>query len=294
MLWFLLLAASAGADPNLLQNPGFEQVSAGLPEQWDLFVKDYEPLEKPDVAARGAVDTVAHEGKNSAFLYNPIVYRSEPCNNWSQTVWGVLEGKKLRLSGAIKTEEATTAALWVQCWQRTPYKLLSVSSTSDKTPVSGTSDWRDVEMTVDVPAGTGFVMVRCVLRGKGKVWFDDLSLTEIMSPAKQHAIEPEKPESIPIPTPKANEAPDIRELKAVAESLRSYSKSNQDLLQEVQGLQQEIQGLRDQLKVLKEAADKVDAAPVAPPVPPPVSPPPEKRKPVPPLVPHGLKLEDLE
>ncbi len=289
MLWLLLLALAAGADQNLLQNPGFEQVSSGLPDHWDLFVKDYPPLEKPKVPAQGAVDTSAHEGRYSAFLYNPVPYRTEPCNNWSQTVFGELAGKKLRFSGAIKSEDVTSAAFWVQCWQRTPYKLLSVNSTSDRTPVTGTTDWRGVEMTVNVPDDTSFVMVRCVLRGKGKAWFDDLSLTEVAEPPKAAAEpkpKPEHPQTLPIPTPKTNENPDIRELKTVAQSLHTFSQSNQNLLEQVESLQQEIQASREQLKALQQAA-----ATVQPPEPAPAAPSPPRR--VPPLVPHGIQPEDL-
>ena len=294
MLGLLLLTLVAGAEPDFLQNPGFEQVSAGLPDHWNVFVMDYAPLEKPDVPAQGGVDTVAREGRFAAFLHNPVPYRSEPCNNWSQVVWGDLAGKKLRLSGAIKTQDATVAALWIQCWQRTPYKLLSVASTSDRTPITGTADWTDIEMTVDVPAGTGFVMVRCVLRGKGKAWFDLLSLKEVVEPPKPEAApapapapKPVKPDIVPIPAPRANEIPDIRELKSVADSLHTFSKANQDLTQQVESLQQEIQALRDQLRALEQAA-----AQVQPPQPgPSQEPSPQKR--IPPLVPHGLKPEDF-
>ena len=292
MLGLLLLTLVAGAEPDLLQNPGFEQVSAGLPDHWNVFVMDYAPLEKPDVPAQGGVDTAAHEGRFAAFLYNPVPYRSEPCNNWSQVVWGDLAGKKLRLAGAVKTQDATAAALWVQCWQRTPYKLLSVASTSDRTPITGTADWRDVEMTVDVPSGTGFVMVRCVLRGKGKAWFDSLSLNEVVEPPKQEAPpapapKPVHPDTVPIPTPRANEIPDIRELKSVAESLHTFSKANQDLTLQVESLQQEIQALREQLKALQQTAPQVQPPQPAPPT----VPSPPKR--IPPLVPHGLKPEDF-
>ncbi|MCX5770741.1 MAG: hypothetical protein NTZ09_10780 [Candidatus Hydrogenedentes bacterium] len=289
MLWLLVLILAAGDEPNLLQTPGFEEVSAGLPDHWNVFVMDYAPLEKPEVPAQGGVERAGREGANAAFLYNPAPYRSEPCNNWSQVVWGDLAGKKLRLSGAIKTEDATAAALWVQCWQRTPYKLLSVGSTSDKTPVTGTAGWRDVEMTVDVPAGTGFVMVRCVLRGKGKAWFDSLSLREVAEPPKPEASPAPKlvkPNVIPIPTPRANETPDIRELKSVADSLHTFSKANADLSEQVESLEQEIQALREQLKALEQAAGQVHTPEAA-------SAEPSSAKRVPPLVPHGFKPEDL-
>jgi hypothetical protein len=291
VLALLLLTLATGAEPNLLRNPGFEQVSAGAPERWNVFVMNYPPLEKPDVPPQGSVDTAAREGRYAAFLYNPVPYRSEPCNNWSQTVWGDLAGKKLRLAGAIKTKDATTAAFWVQCWQRAPYKLLSVASTSDRTPIGGTTDWTDVEMTVDVPPETGFVMVRCVLRGKGKAWFDSISLNQVVEPPKPDAPPapaptPVKPDIAPIPTPRANEIPDIRELKSVAESLHTFSKANRDLTQQVESLQQEIQALREQLKSLEQAATQVQ-----PPAAPAPEPSPPKR--VPPLVPHGLNPEEI-
>lgn len=290
MLWLLLLTLAAGAEANLLQNPGFEQASAGVPGHWNVFVMDYPALEKPAESAQGSVDTAAREGRYAALLHNPIAYRFEPCNNWSQVVWGELAGKKLRLSGSLKTQDATGAALWVQCWQRTPYKLLSVNSTGDRTPISGTTDWTDVELTVDVPAGTGFAIVRCVLRGKGKAWFDSLSLNELIEPPKQEAAPaplPVKPDTMPIPTPRANEIPDIRELKSVAESLRTFSKANKDLSLQLESLQQEIQALREQLKAVQQSTAQV------PPPEPAQSAEPKPPKRAPPLVPHGLKPEDF-
>lgn len=294
MLWLLLLTLASGADENLLRNPGFEQVAADIPEHWNLFVMEYPNLKTPEDEPLGRLDTIAREGARAALLHNPVPYRNEPCNNWSQILWGRFGGERLRVAGVVKTENATAAAIWLQCWQRSPYKLLHVASTSDQSPMSGTTDWTPLEMTVDVPPETDFVMLRCVLRGKGKAWFDSLSVAKLPAP-----IPPPKPEktitpAVPVP---ASKTPDIKGLNEMTESMRSFSKTNQELLTQVESLQQEIQALRDQLTALQQAAAATGASGAQEVQPPPerpiVQPPATPQKRVPPLLPHGLKPEDF-
>lgn len=279
MIWLLLITAVAGPEGNLLLNPGFENATGGVADHWNVFVMEHPALPGGAQPPQGAIVTTASEGKHAALLHNTAPYPKEPCNNFSQIIWEKLAGKKIKVAGAIKTQDATAAAIWAQCWQRTPYKLLRIASTGDRTSVSGTTGWTHVEMSVDVPENTDFVIIRCVLRGKGKAWFDDLSVTDITPPAPEPSPKPE-----PHPEPKTN----AKELQSVLKSLRAASKANKDLLAQVESLQQEIQALRGQLEAMQKAAVKPpEAEPPAPPAPA-LSPP----KKVPPLVPHGMKPEE--
>jgi len=280
MLWLLLITTFAGVEGNLLVNGGFENVTGAVPDDWNVFVMEHSALPAGVEPPQGVADTTAYEGERSALLHNTAPYRKEPCNNFSQIIWDELGGKKLHVKAAIKTEGATAAAVWAQCWRRTPYKLLHIASTSDRNPVSGTTDWTDVEMNVDVPDNTDFVIIRCVLKGQGKAWFDDLSVVDVTEPTAEPA-----PKPAPHPAPK----PDAKELESVLRSLREASKANKNLLAQVESLQQEIQALREQLEVLRQAAAEQPPEAGPPPPPAPVSPPPRK---APPLVPHGMKPED--
>jgi pyruvate/2-oxoglutarate dehydrogenase complex dihydrolipoamide acyltransferase (E2) component len=149
-------------------------------------------------------------------------------------------------------------------------------------------------MSVDVPAGTGFVMVRCVLRGKGKAWFDGLSLKEVAPPpAPPKSEAPPAAPKPPAAAPAAKPKTDLIELQAVLDSMKAASKANQDLLLQVESLQGEIQALREQLKSLQDAATQAPAATQPPPPSAAVSSEPAPAKRVPPLVPHEAGPEDV-
>ena len=157
---------------NLLANPGFESRSADQPDRWDFFVQP-----KPGAVAR--LDNTAHTGEYSVWLHTPTAYEKEPVNNWSQNIIADFGGQTLRVSGFIRVAEAKEAALWLQCWRKSPWGVLGADSTSIDMPVYGTAEWQEVTMDVDVPEGTNFVTLRCVLLGTGSAWFDDISVSRV-------------------------------------------------------------------------------------------------------------------
>lgn len=178
----LIVALAAAEDGNLVRNPGFEMLDGARPASWDLYVAS-----RP--GAKGTLDgTVAYGGDYSVRLATLDPYDVDPCNNWSQNITRDVSGQTLVVAGHIKTEEATGAALWLQCWKADPLGVSHVSTTSSIHPMSGTNDWTSVEMTVHVPAATDFVTLRCVLKGTGTAWFDEITVTK-------------KPETPPPPKP---------------------------------------------------------------------------------------------
>ncbi len=177
---------------NLLANPGFESRSADQPDRWDFFVQP-----KPGAVAR--LDNTAHTGEFSVWLHTPTPYEKEPVNNWSQNIIADFGGETLRVSGFIRVAEAKEAALWLQCWRKSPWGVLAAASTSIDMPVYGTADWQEVTMDVDVPEGTNFVTLRCVLLGTGSAWFDDISVTRVVDVVAEEAS-PEEPEKDPTET----------------------------------------------------------------------------------------------
>ncbi len=215
----LILALAAAEDGNLVRNSGFELLDGSRPASWDLYV-----AAKP--GAKGALDgTVAYGGDYSVKLSTREPYETDPCNNWSQNITQDVSGETLVVTGHIKTEEADGAALWLQCWRADPLGVAHVSTTSSVNPMSGTNDWSTVEMNVRVPAGTDFVTLRCVLKGTGTAWFDDVAVTKREAtprpkpseaksgpedqpseanatpeaPAKDPSAEPQEDDSAPIP-----------------------------------------------------------------------------------------------
>jgi len=164
----LLFSANAPAE-NLLANPGFEDLAGDKPSSWDQFVQ-------PMPGATAALSDTAHGGAYAVQLHIPAPYDKDPLNNWSQNLFGEFGDKTLRVSGFIRVEEATEAAILVQLWRKRPWGVIGAATTSTDMPVYGTQDWQEVSMDVAVPEGVDFVTLRCVLKGSGTAWFDDLSV----------------------------------------------------------------------------------------------------------------------
>lgn len=202
----LLLAAPFSEEaPGLVANGGFERLQGERPEQWDLFVAPFpEGLATASSAmpfARAMRD--AHAGEYCIALTTAVPYPQEPYNNWSQNIFEPVAGKRLVLTAAVKTENADGAAVWVQCWRRQPMHVAHVANTALENPMVGTQDWQEVRLEFDVPALTDFLTVRCVLKGAGTAWFDDVQLA-IAETAKAPEPVAEKPA---VETPAATEAP---------------------------------------------------------------------------------------
>lgn len=217
------ISADQPATDNLLVNPSFtERGSLGRPLGWEVFVL-------PMDGATGRVD--APDGSDpAAMLYNPAPYAEDPANNWSQSVVGDFEGSEIVLRGRIKTEDATEAALWLQCWDDSPAQVIAGATSAQVQSMSGTRDWTLVDLRLVAPSGTDFVMVRCVLRGEGRAWFDDLTLTAgtDLDLAPIPAVEPDD-------EPPA-ELPDYATNAALREAVAELQSSNRDLIERLESL----------------------------------------------------------
>jgi hypothetical protein len=180
------LACCAASGENLLSNPGFETVTNGEPAHWSLFLM-------PQAGSEARVDGPGLDSERAVSIHHATAYAQEPVNNWSQCVMGDWAGKTLRLTGHIKTDAAGEAALWLQCWSRSPWMVRGFVSTGIETPLTGSRDWTSVSAAVDVPSGTDFIVVRCVLLCAGTAWFDCLSLEEIETETEAAPVPSETP-----------------------------------------------------------------------------------------------------
>ncbi|HOF40205.1 MAG TPA: hypothetical protein PLD73_09035 [Candidatus Hydrogenedentes bacterium] len=280
----LVLSATGG---NLLLNPGFESVRDNAPLRWDLYVM-------PRAGCQGELDSsIAHEGQYSVKLHNETPYGKEPANNWSQSITTNLRNRELRVSGWLKTQGATEAALWLQCFQRNPLRILALESTTHAQLITGDTDWTEVEMRVTVPNETDFVMFRCVLLGEGTAWFDDVSVEDapehISTPPEAAVAEAVRKEAPPQAPPASKDSAQLEELRisrqALADANRTLRELNTSLLTQITELQVEIEQLRQEIQDLRlqEEAERTEAPPT-PSVP-------QPEMPVPPLVPHVPPIE---
>ncbi len=274
-LWILagLLTLNASAE-NLLKNGSFETVSTGAPADWSVFVQP------KDGAASFLDQRVAKEGSNSVKLSLDSPYIEDPANNWSQNVLTDVRGKHLRLKGYIKTDNASEAAIWVQCYSKSPLKLVLQESTSSRGLLTGANDWTPVEVDFTAPVDTDFIVVRCVLRFRGVAWFDDVSLEAENAPASPTLPDALKPASTPsaapvlkMPTPPSMPAvPDLSasaakpaEPKALAsdellKATEEMRKVNWQLRQSNTAMTKQLDDLRKQVEELKRQGAETNSA----------------------------------
>lgn len=234
--FIVILACGAAPSVNLLSNGGFELGEGGLPADWSLFAMPHTQMKASQPEGR-LDETGAFEGKRSVMLRNPESYKQEPYNNWSQQAQGVLPGKKLRLKAQVKTENATGASVWLQCWRKSPLSVLYLAETRSLT---NTQDWTPVETSFTVPADTDFAIVRCVLMGTGAAWFDNVAVIDETPPE-------ENPKDVV-----AEEM--VKASERMAETVKALRQSNESLLKSLGQLQEEVRSLREQLQTNKESS----------------------------------------
>lgn len=164
------LVALADESANLLSNAGAEMPATAdnLPPGWfDAIAR------APEL--RLFIDTGhSRAGKACLAISNQHQYHQEVSNNWGQEVRSIPVGKTVRLSGYIRTDEAESANICVQCWNDGATRLIGFAST----PVfRGTKGWTLAEAPeLVVPPDTKKMLVRAALTGKGTAYFDDVSL----------------------------------------------------------------------------------------------------------------------
>ncbi|MCH7959751.1 MAG: hypothetical protein IID08_06455 [Candidatus Hydrogenedentes bacterium] len=259
-MFFHVIACTAiclvAGSENLLRNPGFDEVDAqGLPLRWDLFVM---PME----GAEGRVESDA-SGSSVVLLHNPQTYVEEPANNWSQVIIDDFEGKTLVLSAEVKTEEVGEAAVWLQCFRKNPARVLAAWTTNATTPLSGTQDWTHVELDAEVPAGTDFIVVRCVLKGSGTAWFDAISVIE--APGPDSKAEPSGADVADVDVGRMDER-NLEDLVALRESMwgaiEALRQTNSTLIQQIGTLEEQLDAVRQTLLAVDTLP--LEAAPIEP------------------------------
>ncbi len=90
--------------------------------------------------------------------------------------------KKFILYGAVKTYGADTAFMRIEVYD-TLGNLKSFNSTNFLT---GTNDWLVYTCAIIVGKDARKIKVKCILNGKGRVWFDDVELVAVKYEEKDY------------------------------------------------------------------------------------------------------------
>jgi hypothetical protein len=161
-------------EPQVAANLDFEAAptESGFPSCWSGGGEGYEITVDQEVmrggAASGRIGAVEDPSSREAFGALTQGISAEP--------W---RGKRVRLSGWLRTREATTggAGLWMRV---DPYTgpPLAFDNMSDR-PVTGSTDWDRYEVVLEVPEEAKAVYFGALLSGGGTLWVDDLALEEV-------------------------------------------------------------------------------------------------------------------
>lgn len=123
-------------------------------------------------------ESVTHNGQQSCFLRNG---GKEPtsCAEMIQTMGAVgYRGKRIRFSAKIKTENLLAeASLFVRILDAIPAIILR--DEMDGRSITGTNDWVELDVVIDVPNEARYINFGALLKGNGGIWIADLAISEV-------------------------------------------------------------------------------------------------------------------
>jgi hypothetical protein len=85
-------------------------------------------------------------------------------------------GKRVRLSGYIKTNNASKASLWMRVDGKDPKAGSLAFDNMDKRSLRGTQDWTKCEVVLDIAEDATGICLGFLIAGKGQAWADDLQV----------------------------------------------------------------------------------------------------------------------
>ncbi|MCX6352148.1 MAG: hypothetical protein NTX03_09835 [Bacteroidetes bacterium] len=150
-------------------------------------------LDKEDLTYKlGIDDAKAHSGDGAAFIVGTNADKSD-WNSLSQIIRvNDFAGKRIRLSGWMKSENLSDyASLWMRV---DDYKSRVNTDVFNNRVMTGSNDWKQYEITLDVPENANTISFGMLLHRNGKAWLDDLKI-EVVS---QNIYSTESIKSAPI------------------------------------------------------------------------------------------------
>ena len=156
-------------------NLDFEIVENGLPVNW------YGTTSGDTVNYNFYLDSIhVKSGKYAAAM--EFIGNSVNLQSISFILPNNYDGKKITLSGYIKTENITEGfagfAMVIMHRAMNFMNEYEIISRDNEMRIAGTTDWNKYEITLDMnPANTRNIIFAGILAGNGKVWLDDFMVT---------------------------------------------------------------------------------------------------------------------
>jgi C-terminal processing protease CtpA/Prc len=162
--WIVLSTNCQISSKNVSLNFDFETTTKGTAVGWTNFGStDY----------KISLDSIyVQNGKYSAVIEYTV--GESDFKAWTFSIPDNYEGKKITLSGYIKTENVTDgyAGLWMRIDPSIAFDNMSNNG------IVGTTDWTRYEITLDMdPKKTKQIVLGGLLVGKGKMWLDNLKVS---------------------------------------------------------------------------------------------------------------------
>lgn len=150
------------------------QAWAEAPEGWMVAgtaPKDYE---------FGIDHTIVADGSGSAYIKAKPGAAEDRFGTYTQMVAAdVYRGHRVRLSAAIRTDQAKSAQLWLRV-DGLPGKPPLAFDNMDSRPIRGTTDWKRYDIVLDVPQESSALYFGFFLSGgKGQAWGDSFRLEPV-------------------------------------------------------------------------------------------------------------------
>ncbi|HNR20000.1 MAG TPA: hypothetical protein PKN75_13305 [Bacteroidia bacterium] len=83
-------------------------------------------------------------------------------------------GQRVRMSASVKSKDVhQKAGLWLRVDGAGSKNYIAFDNMADR-PITGTSDWKQYEIVLDVPLNASKLAYGALLRGTGQIWFDDI------------------------------------------------------------------------------------------------------------------------
>ncbi len=150
-----------------LPNPVAPTIS-GMPVGW---------IRTPSYSSNGysmTVDTnIKHGGKSSAAIRLICDGENKFGSLGQHVAADDYRSKRVRLTGWLKTEKADSAVLWMRLDGNR--QTLGFDNMLNRA-VTGTTDWKQFEVVLDIPTEAVNVVIGAFLSGRGQMWADDLKL----------------------------------------------------------------------------------------------------------------------
>lgn len=132
----------------------------------------------------GIDSTEKHSGTKCAYIKSRVKNPKEFANLLQSFVPRDFLGKRVRMTAWIKSKITTGSAhCWARLdgeWSKTDAGIRSGSfdNMTDR-PISGTTDWTQYSIVIDVPEESTDLWFGCMLSGTGQVWIDDVSFKAV-------------------------------------------------------------------------------------------------------------------